>query len=125
MQALLLNPIQSEEDYLSALGVVQQIHEAYISDEEIQHLWLQIEFYEQLHQIFSGLNPVQAIRLRMEQLGVKQKHLVDIIGSKSRVSEIMHRRRKLSLEHIRRLYKRLHIPLTILIQDYQLIDKKD
>lgn len=54
----------------------------------------------------------------MEQMGLKQKDLVDMIGFKSRVSEIMNRKRKLTLEMIRKLNTNLNIPTEILIQDY-------
>ena len=59
-----------------------------------------------------------AIKFRMEQMGLKQKDLVEMVGFKSRVSEIMNKKRKLTLEMIRKLNTNLHIPTEILIQDY-------
>jgi HTH-type transcriptional regulator/antitoxin HigA len=56
----------------------------------------------------------------MTQLGLRQKDLVPVIGTKGRVSDIMHGRRKINLEMIRRIYHHLHIPLTILIREYSL-----
>jgi len=63
-------------------------------------------------------DPIAAISFRMEQMGLKQKDLVEMIGFKSRVSEIMNRKRKLTLDMIRRLNADLNIPTEILIQEY-------
>ncbi len=63
-------------------------------------------------------DPIAAINFRMEQWGLKQKDLVKMIGFKSRVSEIMNRKRKLTLEMIRKLHTDLNIATDVLIQDY-------
>jgi HTH-type transcriptional regulator/antitoxin HigA len=63
-------------------------------------------------------DPIEAIKFRMEQLGYKQKDLADIIGLKSRVSEVLNRKRKLTLEMIRKLNETLGIPTDILVRDY-------
>ena len=63
-------------------------------------------------------DPISAIQFRMEQMGLKQKDLVEMVGYKSRVSEVMNRKRKLTLEMIRKLNISLRIPTEILIQDY-------
>ena len=63
--------------------------------------------------------PIEAIKFRMEQEGLKQKDLVNIVGSKSRVSEILNRKRKLTIEMIRNLHKQLHIPVESLFLDYK------
>ncbi|MCF8334643.1 MAG: helix-turn-helix domain-containing protein [Bacteroidales bacterium] len=63
-------------------------------------------------------DPIEAIKFRMEQLGLKQKDLAGAIGYKSRVSEVLNKRRKLTLTMIRRLHKKLNIPTDILIKDY-------
>ncbi|SDF27838.1 HTH-type transcriptional regulator / antitoxin HigA, partial [Pricia antarctica] len=55
---------------------------------------------------------------RMEQMGMKQKDLVEMVGFKSRVSEIMNNKRKLTLDMIRKLSANLHIPTEVLIQEY-------
>ncbi len=69
---------------------------------------------ETVHRIFSS--PVEAIEFRMEQEGLKQKDLVEILGgSKSRVSELLNRKRRLTLEMIRKLHDRLKIPFENLI----------
>jgi HTH-type transcriptional regulator/antitoxin HigA len=63
-------------------------------------------------------DPIEAIKFRMEQLGYKQKDLAEVIGLKSRVSEILNRKRKLTLEMIRKLNEVLGIPTDVLIKEY-------
>ena len=63
-------------------------------------------------------DPIEAIKFRMEQMGYNQNDLANIVGLKSRASEILNRKRKLSLEMIRQLHERLHIPTDVLIQTY-------
>ena len=63
-------------------------------------------------------DPIEAIKFRMEQMGMKQKDLAEVVGFNSRVSEILNRRRKLTLNMIRRLSDQLQIPTEVLIQDY-------
>lgn len=63
-------------------------------------------------------DPIEAIKFRMEQMGMKQKDLAEVIGFKSRVSEILNKKRKLTLDTIRKLNAALNIPTEVLIQDY-------
>ncbi|SHI36999.1 Helix-turn-helix domain-containing protein [Arenibacter nanhaiticus] len=63
-------------------------------------------------------DPIEAIKFRMEQLGMKQKDLVAVVGYKSRVSEILSKKRKLTLDIIRKLNTTLHIPTEVLVQEY-------
>lgn len=77
-----------------------------------------IENYEDTHFPIGLPDPIEAIKFRMEQMGYTQSDLADIIGLKSRASEILNRKRKLSLEMIRQLHKTLHIPTDVLIQSY-------
>lgn len=62
--------------------------------------------------------PIEAIKFRMEQMGMKQQDLADLVGFKSRVSEILNKKRKLTLAMIRKLNTTLHIPTEVLIQEY-------
>jgi HTH-type transcriptional regulator/antitoxin HigA len=77
-----------------------------------------IEKYEDEHYPIGPADPIEAIKFRMEQMGMKQKDLAEIIGYKSRVSEILNRKRKLTLEMIRKLHTSLKIPTEILIREY-------
>lgn len=63
-------------------------------------------------------DPIEAIKFRMEQMGVKQKDLAEVFGFKSKVGEILNKKRKLTLEMVRKLNTTLHIPAEVLIQDY-------
>ena len=63
-------------------------------------------------------DPIEAIKFRMEQMGYNQNDLARIIGFKSRASEILNRKRKLSLEMIRQIHDKLNIPTDVLIQTY-------
>ncbi len=63
-------------------------------------------------------DPIEAIKFRMEQMGIKQKDLIALIGFKGRVSEILNKKRKLTLDMIRKLSKALDIPTEVLVQEY-------
>jgi HTH-type transcriptional regulator/antitoxin HigA len=67
------------------------------------------------------LYSIEAIKIRMEELDLKQKDLIGIIGGKSRVSEILNKRKKLTVEMVRNLAKRLNLSVQILISDYPLL----
>ena len=86
--------------------------------EEIELLSLLVENYEQEHHQMEAPDPIEAIKFRMEQMGMKQKDLAEVVGFKSRVSEILNKKRKLTLDMIRKLNTTLHIPTEVLIQDY-------
>ena len=112
-------PIRSEEDYDKALAIVESLMDAEPGTEryDMLELWTTlIEAYEAKHHAIDLPDPVEAIRFRMEQEGLKQKDLVEILGgSKSRVSEILNYKRKLTVEMIRTLHKSLGIPLENLL----------
>ncbi len=81
-------------------------------------LGILIDNYENEHFPIGMPDPIEAIKFRMEQMGMKQKELAEIIGFKSRVSEILNRKRKLTLEMIRKLNEALSIPTEVLVQKY-------
>ncbi len=82
-------------------------------------LMLLVETYEKERFPFDLPDPVEAIRFRMEEQGLKQRDLVPYIGSKSKVSEVLARKRPLTLKMIRSLNKGLDIPLKVLVQAYK------
>ncbi len=86
--------------------------------DELEILAIVIDKYENESFPIGMPDPIAAIHFRMEQMGLKQKDLVNIIGFKSRVSEIMNKKRKLTLEMIRKLNTELNIPTEVLIQNY-------
>lgn len=86
--------------------------------DELEVLSILIEKYEDEHVDIGFPDPIEAIKFRMEQLGYNQADLANVVGLKSRASEILNKKRKLSLEMIRQLHEKLHIPTDVLIQPY-------
>ena len=113
--------IKTEKAYQQALERLEVIFDAKAGTEEgdeLEVLSILIEIYENEYFPIDLPDPIEAIKFRMEQLGLQQKDLAEIIGFKSRVSEILNYKRKLTLEMIRSLHKGLNIPTNVLIQEY-------
>mgnify|MGYP001091427579 FL=1 len=116
-----ISPIRNEKDYKKALERLEVIFDAKQGTkegDELEILAILIDNYESENFPIEMPDPISAINFRMEQMGLKQKDLVEMIGFKSRVSEIMNRKRKLTLDMIRKLSTQLRIPTEVLIQDY-------
>lgn len=116
-----IKPIRTEVDYHQALERLDKIFDAKAGTpeaDELELLSILIERYEDEHDQFDYPDPIEAIKFRMEQLGLNQTDLSAVIGYKSRVSEILNRKRKLSLAMIRALAAKLSIPSDVLIQEY-------
>ena len=90
----------------------------YSEGDELEILGILIDKYESEHFPIELPDPIEAIKFRMEQLNYSQNDLAEVIGLKSRASEILNKKRKLSLEMIRKLTEKLHIPSEVLIQAY-------
>jgi HTH-type transcriptional regulator/antitoxin HigA len=121
-----LKPIKSEQDYREALKRLEVIFDAPIDSkegDEAEILSLLIENYENEHYAIAAPDPIEAIKIRMEELNIRQKDLVGIIGGKSRVSEILNRKKKLTVDMIRELEQLLQISATVLVNNYQLDPK--
>jgi len=113
--------IKTEEDYRQALKRLEDIFHAPVDTpegDEAEVLSILIEKYEDEHYSIGAPDPIEAIKFRMEQMGMNNQDLAEIIGYKSRVSEIFSRKRKLSLKMIRNLHEKLNIPYESLIADY-------
>ena len=113
--------IKNEKQYNKAINRLEQIFDAKKSTregDELELLSLLIDKYEQEKYPIDFPDPIDAIKFRMEQLGYQQKDLVSAIGLKSRVSEILNRKRKLTLEMIRKLSAELSISTDILVKEY-------
>ena len=113
--------IKTEEDYNKALVRLDEIFDAPVNSQEgdeAELLSILIENYENEHYPIEAPDPIEAIRFRMEQLNMNKKDLADVIGYKSRVSEILSRKRKLSLNMIRKLHKKMRIPYESLMTEY-------
>jgi HTH-type transcriptional regulator/antitoxin HigA len=114
-------PIRNEKDYQNALDRLELIFDATKGSEqgdELEILSILIDRYENENFPIGMPDPIEAIKFRMEQMGMKQKDLAEVVGFKSRVSEILSKKRKLTLDMIRKLNTTLHIPTEVLVQDY-------
>jgi HTH-type transcriptional regulator/antitoxin HigA len=113
-----VHPIRSEQDYVRAIARIGQLIGATPnSDEgdELDVLATLLDAYESKHYAMDAADPVVAIRFRMEQQGLTRKDLEPLIGSRARVSEILNRKRNLTLEMVRRLKFDLGISADALI----------
>ena len=120
-----ITPIKTENDYRAALKRMELLFDAPINtpeSDEADILGLLIDEYEKKYYPIEAPDPIEAIKIRMEEMQLKQKDLVSIIGSSSRVSDILNRKRKLTVRMIRNLNRQLNISPKILINDYELAE---
>ena len=118
-----IKPIKTESDYRVALCRMEEIFDASIGtaeSDEADILGLLIDEYETKHYPIEAPDPIEAIKIRMEEMQLKQVDLIPDIGGKSRVSEVLNRKRKLTVDMIRKLTIRLNLSANLLIKDYQL-----
>lgn len=116
-----LKLLKTKKDYEQALERLELIFDAKKGSkegDELEILGVLIEQYENEHFPIDLPDPIEAIKFRMDQLGYTQTDLAKVVGLKSRASEILSRKRKLSLEMIRQLHDKLNIPTDVLIQAY-------
>lgn len=116
-----IRPIKTKADYQKALERMELIFDAKkgsSAGDELEVLGILIEKYEDEHFPIGFPDPVEAIKFRMEQMGYNQTDLARVVGLKSRASEILNKKRKLSLDMIRRLHDHLKIPTEVLVQTY-------
>ncbi len=113
--------IKTEEDYNRTMKRFEEIFHAPADSkegDEAELLSLLIEKYEEEHYPIVAPDPIEAIKFRMEQMEMTNKELAQIIGYKSRVSEIFSKKRKLTLNMIRNLHEKMNIPYEALIANY-------
>lgn len=118
-EAAELKPIRSEADYEAALARVERLWGAKAGTPEgdrLDVLATLVDAYESEHHPMDPPDPVEAIKFRMEQQGLTRRDLEAIIGTRTRVAEILNRKRGLSIAMIRRLHERLGIPAEVLIR---------
>ena len=118
-----IKPIKTESDYLNALNEIEKIIDAKKDTPEgdkLDILVTLVEAYEENNYPILPPDPVEAIIHQMESQGLSRKDLEPLIGSRARVSEILNRKRSLSLNMIRKLQKGLGISAEILVTPYQL-----
>jgi len=110
--------IKTEEDYQKSLKLMEKLFDAPINSpegDEAEILAILIEKYEEEYYPIHSPDPIEAIKFRMEQMSMTNGELAEIIGYRSRVSEILNRKRQLTLGMIRRLHLKLKIPYEALM----------
>jgi HTH-type transcriptional regulator/antitoxin HigA len=118
-----IKPIKTETDYQEALDRLEIIFDAKYGtseSDEADVLGVLIDEYEKKRYPIEAPDPIEAIKIRMEEMHLKQIDLIKEIGGKSRVSEILNRKRKLTVDMIRNLAARLNLSAGLLVKDYRL-----
>lgn len=119
----MLKPIKTKKDYEDSLARAYELMQKNIKagsrlSDELEILSVLIEGYEEKHYPIPPPHPLEAIKFKLEQMGMDEKELNKILGGRSRKSEILSGRRKLSLNMIRELHNKLKIPAETLIAEY-------
>jgi HTH-type transcriptional regulator / antitoxin HigA len=121
-----LRPIRTETDYAAALPEIERLMEAEphtTEGDRLDILTTLVEAYEAAHHPIEAPDPIAALEYFMEQRGITRADLVPLLGSRSRVSEILNRRRRLTIEMAWRLHRELGMPAEAVIRPYQLDDR--
>ena len=116
-----IKPIKTEKDYQAAMARLETIFDAKLGTpegDELEVLGVLIDNYERTNFPIDLPDPIEAIKFRMEQMDYSNKDLAEVIGFKGRVSEILNRKRKLSINMIRKLHESMQIPTDVLVQEY-------
>jgi len=114
-----IRPVKNKRDYDAALKRIGALMDAKKNSkemDELEVLSILVEKYEDEYFPISDPDPVEAIKFRMEQMGLSQGDLVNVIGSRSKVSEVLSGKRNLSIRMIRALHERLSIPADVLLR---------
>ena len=122
-----IKPIRTERDYRAALAEIDRLMDAEPETPEgdrLDVLATLVEAWEEKHFPIEEPDPIEAIQHRMEALGMSRKDLEPMIGGRNRVSEVLSRKRPLTIHMIRRLSERMHIPAGVLIRPYETGDKR-
>ncbi len=119
----MLKPIKNNQQYENALERAYELMQKNIKansneSDELEILSILIKEYENERYPVPKPNPIEAIKFRLEQMNLSETELSEILGNRSRKSEILSGKRKLNLAMIRKLTEKLHIPAEVLIQAY-------
>lgn len=113
-----IKPVKTEQDYNNSIKRIEELWGAKkdtADGDELDLLITLVEVYEMKHYPIAPPDPIEAIEFRMEQMGMTKTDMVKYLGSQSRVSEVLNRKRKLTLKMVKSLYKGLKIPAEILL----------
>src|SRR5512135_1665535 len=117
----MIKPIHTEADYKHALSRVEALMDKKCSKNEMDELDILatlIEKFEEEHFPIDFPDPIEAIKFSMERNNIDQSRLSEILGGRNRASEILHKKRRLTLNMIRKLHESLNIPTESLIKEY-------
>lgn len=120
MEISIIKNEKQYQAYLNRMNEIFHAEEGTSESDELDMLALVLEKYEDEHYPIVAPDPIEAIRFMMEQMGMDDNDLGRILSSRSRASEILNKKRKLSIAHIRKLNQYLKIPADVLIKDYEL-----
>jgi HTH-type transcriptional regulator/antitoxin HigA len=121
-----IKPIKTEADYEAALHEIDHLMEAERDTPEgdrLDMLTTLVEAWEEKHHQIEDPDPIEAILHRMEALGLARKDLEPMIGTRARVSEVLSRKRPLTINMIRKLNKEMRIPAEVLIRPYEVSER--
>ncbi len=113
-----IKPIKTKKDCEAALKKIDELFDAKPNTADgdlLEILVTLVEAYEQKHFNIAPPDPIEAIKFRMEQLGLKQSDIAEVIGGKNRASEILNRKRELTAKMMRDLHRKLNIPAESLL----------
>ena len=114
-----IKPIRTKKDYEAALAEVERLWGAKLGTpdgDRLDVLATLIDAYESIHDPIDPPDPIEAIKFRMEQQGLTRRDLEEIIGTRTRIAEVLNRKRGLSIKMIRRLHEQLGISAEVLIR---------
>lgn len=117
-----IKPIKTESDYHAALKEIERLFDAAPGTQEgdrLEVLTTLVEAYEEKHFRIPFPDPIEAILYYIETRGLTRRDLERYIGSRARVSEVLNKKRPLTMEMVRNLHKGLGIPAEVLIQPYR------
>jgi len=117
-----IKPIRTQRDYKAALAEIERVFEAKPGTpdgDRLEILATLVEAYEERHHPIPPSDPIDAILYFMESRGLSRKDLEPYLGSRAKVSEVLNRKRPLSIDMIRRLHTGLAIPAEVLIRPYE------
>ena len=125
----MLKPIKTKKQHENALQRIYDLMQKGVKagskdGDELEVLSILVEKYEDENIKIDPPDPIEAIKFRMDSLGLVQNDLAEYLGYSSRVSEVLNKKRKLTLPMIRALNKKLDIPLETLVRDYNIVNYK-
>lgn len=118
-----IKPIKTEKDYEGTLQRIEGLFEVKpntTEGDELEVLITLVSAYEKEHYPVEAPDPIEALKHVMEAKGLEVKDMIPLLGSRSKVSEVMNKKRSLSLSMIRKLNHVLHIPADLLVKEYEL-----